>query len=193
MSTATASTLRSPALAPPKVSRAVTNYVSGYRFPVFYRCCICIPLKAAVILIAAWGIVPTVVCLLLSSSYAKELFVRNGVQKDDADAIAVFYGVLGVMVFTFHILLLIADLTRVPRFYIAYLAFILFYFIVHFLLITVICFEALRFRNIEFGIACLLLGLCNEIMYLYFWLIVQSKLQVTKCEQNVTHINITLV
>lgn len=182
-----------PPPAPPKVPRAVTDYVSGYRFPVFYRCCICIHLKVAVLLIAVWGIVPTVTCLYLSSHYGKKLFVENGVPKEVADGIAVFYGALGVMVFTFHILLVIADLTRVPRFYIAYLSFILFYFIVHFLLITVICIEALRFRHIEFGISCLLVGLCNEMIYLYFWLIVQSKLQVTKCEGNVVHINITLV
>lgn len=180
-------------LAPPKVPKTVTGYVSGYRFPVFYYCCICVPLKVAVLLIALWGVLPTLACLYLSSSYGKKLLIENGVPKTEVDAIAIFYGALGAMVFTFHVLLLVADLARIARFYIAYLAFVLFYLILQFVLVTVMCIEALRFKNIEFGIICLVLGLCNEMIYLYFWLIVQSKLQVTKCEGNVVNIEVTLV
>lgn len=179
--------------AAPKIPKTVTGYVSGYRFPVFYYCCICVPLKVAVLLIAMWGVLPTVACIYLSSPYGKKMLVENGVPKTEVDAIAVFYGALGAMVFTFHILLLVADVARIARFYIAYLAFVLFYLIIQFVLITVMCVEGLRFRNIEFGMICLVLGLCNEMIYLYFWLIVQSKLQVTKCDGNVVHINITLV
>lgn len=178
---------------PPKIPKSITGFVSGYRFPVFYHCCICVPLKVAVILIALWGLLPTLMCLYLSSSFGKDILVENGVPKAEAETIAIFYATLGAIVFTFHILLLVADVARIGRFYIAYLAFILFYLIIQFVLITVMCIEALRFRNVEFGITCLALGLCNEIIYLYFWLIVQSKLQVTKCEGNVVHVNITLV
>lgn len=178
---------------PPKIPNAVTRYVSGYRFPVFYYCCICVPLKVAVFLIALWGVVPTIVCLYLSSPYGKKILIENGVPEVEVDAIIVFYGALGAMVFTFHILLLVAEVARVARFYIAYLAFVLFYLILQFVLVTVMCVEALRFRNIEFGIICLVSGLCNEMIYLYFWIIVQSKLQVTKCDGNVVHINMTLV
>lgn len=192
MRNVTAPTLSSTP-APPKIPKAVTDYVTGYRFPVFYYCCICVPLKVSVFLIALWGVLPTIVCVYLSSPYGKKMLVENGVPKTEVYAIAVFYGALGAMVFTFHILLLVADIRAIARFYIAYLAFVLFYLIMQFILITVICVEALRIRNIEFGIMCLALGLCNEMIYVYFWLIVQSKLQVTKCEGNVVHINITLV
>lgn len=187
-----ANTLPPSTQAPPKIPKAITNFVTGYRFPVFYYCCICVPLKVAVSLIALWGVVPTLACLYLSSPSGKKILVENGVPKTEVDAIAIFYGALGAIVFTFHILLLVADMARLARFYIAYLAFVLFYLIIQFVLITVMCIEALRFRNIEFGITCLALGLCNEMIYLYFWLIVQSKLQVTKCEGNVIHINVTL-
>lgn len=185
--------MRNVTPAPPKIPKTVTGYVTGYRFPVFYYCCICIPLKVAVSLIALWGVLPTLACVYLSSPYGKKLLIENGVPKTEVDAIAVIYGALGAMVLTFHILLIVADITRIARFYIAYLAFVIFYLITQFVLITVMCIEALRVRNIEFGIICLSLGLCNEMIYLYFWLIVQSKLQVTKCEGNVVHINITLV
>lgn len=179
--------------APPKIPKAVTDFVSGYRFPVFYYCCLCVPLKLAVILIAFWGVVPTLACFYLSSSYGKKILVDNGVPEVEVNVIAIFYGALGAMVFTFHILLLIADVSRMANFYLAYLGFILFYLIIQFVLISVMCIESFRFRNIEFGLTCLALGLCNEMIYLYFWLIVQSKLQVSKCDSNVIHINITLV
>lgn len=165
----------------------------GYFCPIVHDCCFCIPLKKATFIIASLGIIPTVVCLVLSTPVGNVLLEEHGIPRSEAVALGYIYAALGIVVFSSHVILSVAGIIRLKKLFTIYLWSMIFFMIMNLILAFVVCIEAIYFGSSWFGVLYMIQTLIYTCILLYFWIVIQSQLFNENSESNVIHINITII
>lgn len=165
----------------------------GYFCPIVHDCCFCIPLKKATFIIASLGIIPTVVCLVLSTPVGNVLLEEHGIPRSEAVALGYIYAALGIVVFSSHVILSVAGIIRLKKLFTIYLWSMIFFMIMNLILAFVVSIEAIYFGSSWFGVLYMIQTLIYTCILLYFWIVIQSQLFNENSESNVIHINITII
>lgn len=165
----------------------------GYFCPIVHDCCFCIPLKKATFIIATLGIIPTVVCLVLSTPVGNVLLEEHGIPRSEAVALGYIYAALGIVVFSSHVILSVAGIIRLKKLFTIYLWSMIFFMIMNLILAFVVSIEAIYFGSSWFGVLYMIQTLIYTCILLYFWIVIQSQLFNENSESNVIHINITII
>ena len=171
------------------------NIVSafGEKFPVVDACCFYIPLRLGSFIIAGLGILPTIACMVLSMPVGMKLLHEHGLPKSYFRGLGWIYGILSVFVFSLHIILCVALALRKRLLIILYLWSMFAYIAGSFGTAVVISVVTIKSGHTNFGTMFILLAIIHEIILIYFWVVINSQLQIVKEESNVVNIHITII
>lgn len=165
----------------------------GYYCPILSSCCYCIPLKIATFLIAVLGLVPTIMCIFLTTRSGNIFLKVNGIPETETKVLGYIYAGLGIIVFCCHVVLFVAAITRLKKLFAMYLWIMIFFIIVNLILAFIIGIETLFTGHLLFGSMYLLLTLLYTCLLIYFWIVIQSQLYNAKEEPKVINIHITII
>lgn len=171
------------------------NIVSafGKKFPVVGACCFCIPLRTGSFIIAGLGILPTIACMILAMPPGMKLLHAHGLPRSYYRGLGWIYGCLGVFVFSLHIILCLALAFRKRLLIILYLWSMFAYMAGSFGTALFISAVTIKAGHTNFGVTFTLLAVIHEIILIYFWIVINSQLQIVKEESNVVNIHITII
>lgn len=162
--------------------------------PVLSYCCFFIPIKTASWIIALLGIIPTVVCFILSTPLGNDFLRVYGLPASYSPLIEWIYCVLGIEVGVSSIILLVGAIEEMLQiYYVIYLWMLPVYTAGSFATAIFIAKEAAKSKYVKFGVTYLLLGMVQVVIAIYFWIVIKSRLFVKKADNNVVNINITII
>lgn len=161
--------------------------------PILSYCCLCIPLIPAAILIAISGIIPTAACITLATPFGNGFLRSNGFPATYSPVIECIYGVLGTEVFLCHVILFVGVILNNTALILIYLWIIIFYLAGIFVATLIVSSEAISNGYALFGLYYFMGNLLHVVLTIYFWIVVKSLLFVKKEENEIVHINITII
>lgn len=185
---------KEPKFKPPKKRKdAIGGFnAMGYPCPVVGSCCY-LPVKIGTYIIALLGILPTVACIVLATPAGIDILHENGLPQWYVPGIKWAYSLLGILVFTSHIIIAVAVKLGSRKCIILYLWALLVYMAGSFGIAVVISAKIMMAGNTSFGIVFLLLASMYTLMLLYFWIVVNSLLYLEEEKSRVINIHITIL